>query len=220
MKNKIIILVVLVAVLLGAKAAGAVSVIVNGNQVDISALSSEQQAQMIDYVNRIDIAQKETKKLADVAKSETAVSAVKKAMSDPENISKWIDTIVLAVKKVCTELSVSANEFIKTPVGLIVVLSIIYNVGGSEIIEYFLDIVVTVPIWIVIMSCLFYMQRKYFSERVVYKNIVEEGHKIVKTSPYMVKYTWESDDAKTTMVTILTMAALLITIVALFVIIV
>jgi len=127
---------------------------------------------------------------------------------DPEKAEKWASIISTTIKTICNDLSISVNEFVKTPVGKITIFLIVYKVIGEDIKR----IVFGVLGWLVTVSLILALMRKFhMSERI---KTLDSNKKLVGVE-YIPRFQWNSRDAKTTSAVFHVGGLILVTIAAL-----
>lgn len=97
------------------------------------------------------------KKAADEAKvaaelsTQTVVEAVK--ATSPEELKAWLDVVGNSLVDFCKTLGVGANEFLKTPVGILIAGLAVFNYGGLEVINILAGLILSTIVWI-IFTCI------------------------------------------------------------------
>jgi hypothetical protein len=127
---------------------------------------------------------------------------------DPEKAEKWANIISGTIKTICNDLSITVNEFIKTPVGKVTLFLIVYKVIGEDIKR----VVFACLGWVVSMTVILLLMRKFhMSERIK----VLDNDKNVTSVKYVPRHNWESrSDAKLTSATFHVGAMMAVTAVA------
>ena len=109
--------------------------------------------------------------------------------TDPEALTSWAKGIGNIIKEICDSLSISVNEFIKTPAGIGIAGLIIWKVGGPYVIDNMKDIFIGIPIWI-LCSTLILLSYRYccFPKKV--KKITEDDKTKVVEYEYKFRNDW------------------------------
>ena len=148
----------------------------------------------------------EIRKMAEMAEKvvraktrETTSTVATDMMDNPEKLDVWRKLITGTIKDICTDLNVTVNDFIKTPVGTITAALIIYKVAGKELLERIFRVVFITSFWSIMMGILFYLRKKYFSVITIYEKKKEIYDEVAKkfttrfTVPKLVtSYPWYS----------------------------
>ena len=130
---------------------------------------------------------------------------------DPEKAEKWANIISGTIKTICNDLSISVNEFVKTPVGKVTIFLIVYKVIGEDIKR----IVFGVLGWLITVSLILALMRKFhMCERI--KTVSED--KKTTSIEYVPRFIWRSPDAKTTSACFHVGGLILVTVVAIIMI--
>lgn len=112
------------------------------------------------------------------------------ASVSPEKISEWTQTaqgVGMAVKEVCSSINVESNEFIKTPVGILVAALLAWKILGASIIPKVLSML----IWLIIVpSAYLSFRRMHFGRKL--KRILKDG----TTEYYISEPKWEDNDSR------------------------
>ncbi len=202
MFKKIMFMITLTTLLLfsvGAIADKGIAVILpDGQSVTLDGLEDSEKQVMINLLNKISKA-KATKE----GVATEAAKVMAEVISDPAKLDSWRKLITGTIKDICEDLNISVNEFIKTPAGIGVAALIIYKVAGKEVLSEAADVVLGIPMWIVMMIILFYLQKKYLGFITVYheEQVNEKGKVVGHSNPKrMPAYEWgykgkDSDEA-------------------------
>lgn len=144
--------------------------------------------------------------LSDMARNEVLRKTSKESpilppKVDPASVKEWTSAITSAIKDLCHDLNVEVNEFIKTPVGMIVAGTIIYNVVGKNVLEGMKQIIFGVLGWIVGMACVYFIIVKKFlmKRKVKYIDVyIDPKLGEVKRIGYQLiePFTFRSNDAR------------------------
>lgn len=197
--------------------AGSTITLENGAVIPLDGLSDEDKKKMIVLTGKI---AEEQAKLG----TSGVVDTIKEVAGDPVALDQWRKFITGTIKDVASDLGFTVNEFVKTPVGMGVAALVFYKVAGKDFISATMDVVLAVPMWIIIMSALWYIQRQYLTTITIYDKIVEgvdeKGKKqVVKTNPKQAyRYKWNSNDARSTLAAFLYGSMIVITVVCIFII--
>jgi len=143
--------------------------------------------------------------------------------TDPASIKVWADLISGTIKTICHDLSIEANEFIKTPVGMIVAGTIIYKVVGKDALYAIKGIVFGIIGWVMTMSILYFIARKFIIPRKLKRTKVwndKDKGKITETEYYFeIPYEFrQSSDSKTVAVSFLVGTSIVSTIAAMVIV--
>lgn len=106
---------------------------------------------------------------------------------DPNAVQVWADVVTKTIKTICRDLSIEANEFIKTPVGMIVAGTIVYKVVGKDALQAIKGIVFGIIGWVMTMLILYFIARKFIIPRKLKRTKVwndEDKGKITETEYY------------------------------------
>lgn len=154
----------------------------NGNVMDITNLSDQ------DVQNAIKLARKSIEE-----PSATQVVEIVKGI-DPNSLDQWRQLITGTIKDVCNDLSITVNEFVKTPVGMGIAALILYRVAGKDLLENALDIMIMVPLWMFVTGFFIFLSWYLYSSKIVYDKIYydEKGKKVKEGLKRMTRYDWDS----------------------------
>ena len=149
----------------------------------------------IDNLNNTEILQA----IATAKKSMKGKAAAKSVFNvvkgvDPTDLEVWSKLISGTIKTVCEDLSITVNEFVKTPVGIGVAALIAYRVAGDELISEALDIIIMIPLWFILTGFNLFLGWYFFSAKTVYRKIsYDEKGKEIKEDAYQVnRYPWNT----------------------------
>ena len=150
-------------------------------------------------------------------KQESVTDTLSKVV-DPKAASEWAMAVTGAIKEVCKTLNIEVNEFVKTPVGMMVAGLIVYKVIGKDVILYTKNIFFGIVGWVLSMLILYFIAKKFVLPLKVKQEFLhrdEDGKETRETTYKFVKpYDFRSEDAKTTVVSCLSIAAGATTLVA------
>ena len=138
---------------------------------------------------------------------------------DPSTAKEWVSIFTGAIRDICHDLNVEVNDFIKTPVGMLVGGLIVYKVVGKDVLSTVKRITFGVVGWLVTMTCLYlFVARKFFIRRKLkYTDTYTDKERgPVKREGYVLvpPYEFKSNDARTTAAIFMCVFAGAITIVA------
>jgi hypothetical protein len=194
MKNLLAIVFVLAMVFSASFAIAETVTLPNGQQIPLDGLTSGEKQNIMSYIDKISKAQKAAK----IAAKEGILSDLTDVAKDPKALNEWRLLITGTIKDIAYDLNVTVNEFIKTPAGMAVAGLIIYKVAGKEVLSQVFDIVLIIPFWILCMSVLWVLQRKYFGCKLVFDTYTDpDSKKIVKNNPQRIQnYEFYSRDSR------------------------
>jgi hypothetical protein len=181
----------------------------DGNKIDVSKLSQEEIYNLI--------------KISSKAVSEPQFDTVMETMKgiNPSGLNEWGKLITGTIRDICSDLNVTVNEFVKTPVGMGVSALIIYKVAGKDFISNAMDILLAIPLWFTITfinGCLLWY---FFSMITVIHDVkyIENNEVVYKKEPTRVhRYRWDSNDARVGMGWGLAISEIIITIICLIIV--
>ena len=118
----------------------------------------------------------------------------------PENLQAWANLITSTIKTICQDLSITVNDFVKTPVGLGISALIFYKVAGKELLENALDIAIMVPLWFLLTGIILFLGWYCYSGKTYYDSISynEKGKKIRSGLKRMTRFPWDQRHGKET----------------------
>ena len=142
---------------------------------------------------------------------------------DPNAIQVWADVVTKTIKTICRDLSIEANEFIKTPVGMIVAGTIVYKVVGKDVFQAIKGIVFGIIGWVMTMLILYFIARKFVIPRKLKRTKVwndKEKGKVTETEYYFeIPYEFRPNgEAKAVAVGFLVGAAIISTVAAMIIV--
>jgi len=175
----------------------------DGQTVPLTGLSDDQARTVAAYMKKVAEAQVAAKE----GISTVAPGMVREVAGDPERLGKYLDVISVAIKDFCSDMGVAVNEFIKTPVGMIVVGGAIWQFGGRDIATVYIpalwDIIICTPIMILTLVIGFFVWANFLKQQLVYEEIVQDGKVVKRLNPKRVPvYEFKSNDAKVTFLVI------------------
>ena len=188
----------------------------DGQVIPLDGLNSVEKERMMALATKISKAQSSAKN--------AVTDTLKEVATNPSALNEWRMLITGTIRDVAKDLGVGVNEFLKTPAGMGVAGLVIYKVAGKEFISQALDVFLAIPMWLVVMSILWYLQRQYLITTVVYGKIVEgedeNGKKtITKTDPKQEpRYDWDSSDSRTVFASFLYGTMLVLTFVCILIV--
>lgn len=157
--------------------------------------------------NILDLANEEKDKAAalalEAAKVAPKISEKVKSM-DPEQLDAYVKVISGAIKTMCKDLGVAVNEFITSPAGMIIAGTVLYNYGGDELLDKMVggtfDFIAGTLAWIVFMSVILFIQRKYFAPpKEISVEYHENGKKKLKTVTEGEAFVFKTDEGRLAM---------------------
>jgi len=153
----------------------------NGQELNIDKLSDFEITQAI----------KTAQKSIEGKKSANSVMNMVKGV-DPTELEVWAKLITGTIKPICNNLSITVNDFVKTPVGIGVAVLIAYRVMGADLLENALDIIIMVPLWFLMTGIILFLGWYFFSSKTVYEKISynEKGKKIKEGGKRVLRYPW------------------------------
>jgi hypothetical protein len=168
----------------------------DGSTVDLSTLNDNERATMIKYIDKINKAKSDMPSIPEDVKT-----ALGDTLTNPTKLDQWRKMITGTIKDVCNDLNVTVNEFIKTPVGMMVAGVLIYRFAGKDVLENTMDIVIMLPLWAICMIIWLFFFRYFFGSKLVYnitETTPEKGKKVIhKNDPKKIlNYPWSSKDAR------------------------
>lgn len=146
----------------------------------------------------LSVAAQQTKVEIDLTKldSETAKKVLgtlqqeQEASVSPDKINEWTQTaqgVGMAVKEVCSSINVESNEFIRTPVGMLVAALLAWKILGASIIPKVLSMLM----WLIIVPCAYLsFRRMHFGRKL--KRILKDG----TIEYYVQEPKWEDSDSR------------------------
>ena len=163
-----------------------VSIKLGDKLIPLSALNTNEQNAMIKSLKKINA--------AEVKKNTVANSIMDNIPTTTEGLNDWRKLITGTIKDVCVDLNITANEFVKTPVGMGIAGLIIYKIAGKDFLSKVIDMIIIIPIWLFIIGVSLIVSWYMLS----YKTIYEIGDTNIKTPIRVERYEWNSKDAKCT----------------------
>jgi len=176
----------------------------NGQEIDASKLSNQE------ILDAIRIAQKSMPK-----PTTNGVMDMVKGV-DPDSLDAWRKLITGTIKDVCNDLSITVNEFVKTPVGLGIAALIVYKVAGKDLLENALDIVILIPLWLIVTGINLYIGWYFYHCKTVYEYRDLGNGKIEKTNPKRVTaYAWKEGSDRSSLATVMLVIEIILTFIVL-----
>jgi len=133
----------------------------DGTEIDLEGLTDTEKSNMIKYVEKMN------KKAAESVGS-TATEIIMESAKDPVKLNEWRKLITGTIKDVADDLSMTVNEFVKTPVGAGVAGLIFYKVAGKDMFSKFFSVVLAIPFWIVVMIVIGFTTRAFLGHKTEY----------------------------------------------------
>lgn len=173
----------------------------NGQELDVSNLNNQE------ILDAIKIARK-------AMPDNQSVSEMVKGVK-PSDLNEWRQLITGTIKDVCNDLSITVNDFVKTPVGLGIAALIVYKVAGKEIMENTFDVIFAIPLWLTITFINLLLLLYFFKPVTVYGKITETSDKkIIRENPERsTRYPFKSNDARNTLGAYIMVSQTLITVI-------
>lgn len=84
---------------------------------------------------------------------------------DPVAARAWAQVVTDTIKDICHNLNVEVNDFIKTPVGMIVAGTIVYKVAGRDIFLALKNVVLGTVGWFLTLFIIYFVARKFVIPR-------------------------------------------------------
>lgn len=154
----------------------------NGQVLNIDNLTEDEVLQAITTAKKSMKGQESTESVMSIVKG-----------IDPVELQAWGKLISGTIKTICDDLSITVNEFVKTPVGMGIAALIAYRVAGKDLLENALDIIIMVPLWFLLTGVILYLGWCFFSTKTIYEKIdyTEKGKKIKESPKRISRYPWE-----------------------------
>lgn len=194
----------------------------DGSTVPLDGLDTNEIRQMSELAEKV---AKNKARAATSAASEKASQVATDMIANPEKLDIWRKLITGTIKDICTDLNVTVNDFIKTPVGVGAAGLIIYKVAGKDLLERIFRVMFIIPFWFIVMGILFYLRKKYLSVTTIYKKkkeVFDEATKktvteytepkLVTAYPWYTQYENGTSESRTTFAVILFLGGVVTTI--------
>ena len=180
LKRIILILMVLGMVICFSSAYAGTIVLPDGQELNIDNLNESE------VIQAIKTAQKSLK-----AKSSSVAEIVKGV--NPNDLQAWSKLITSTIKSICEDLSITVNDFVKTPVGIGVAAIIMYQVAGKELLDNAHDIVIMVPLWFLLTGIILFLGWYCFSGKTYYNKIYynDKGKKVKEGYERQSRFPWK-----------------------------
>lgn len=180
----------------------------NGQTIDVSKLSNQE------IYNAIDIAKKSMPEKTD------GVGDFVKGI-DPNDLDAWRRVVTGTIKDICNDLSITVNDFVKTPVGAGIAVIVFYKFMGKDLLDNALDILIVVPGWFILTGIILFLGWYFYHSKTLYEYRENANGKIEKVNPKRVTaYPWEEKTDKSGLAISLIVCEILMTIIALFLVLV
>lgn len=141
---------------------------------------------------------------------------------DPNSAREWAKVVTETIKDICHNLNVEVNEFIKTPVGVIVAGTIVYKVIGKDFVKAISNTIFGILGWVSSMLVIYFIARKFIIPRKIKDTttwIDKDKGKITEVAyTFAQPYEFKSNDARTAAVSFMIGTAIVSTFVAALVI--
>lgn len=210
--NKLFMIILIVAlfILAGIYSANAANQLANGyiylpngQTLDVRNLTDQEIQKAVELAT----------KAMDIPRTDKVIDAVKGI--NPEELDQWRKVVTGTVKDICNDLSITVNEFVKTPVGFGIGLIVFYKYMGKDLFENALDILIVTPLWFILTGMILYCGWYFFHCKTVYEYRTV-GDKTEKVNPKRVTaYAWEEKTDKSYLAATLIAAQAFITFVGL-----
>jgi len=181
----------------------------DGTEIDLEGLTDTEKSNMIKYVEKMN------KKAAESVGS-TATEIIMESAKDPVKLNEWRKLITGTIKDVADDLSMTVNEFVKTPVGAGVAGLIFYKVAGKDMFSKFFSVVLAIPLWMMVMAIVGWTTRCFLGHKTEYievtstpnyltdadvkeavKDQIDKNKEVDLKIPLRVcRYKWTSGDAR------------------------
>jgi hypothetical protein len=211
MINKIFLIILIIGIALfcslSVSHAQQMMTLPNGQELDVSNLNNQE------ILDAIKIAKKS------IPASQSTVAEMVKGVK-LSDLNEWRMLITGTIKDVCNDLSITVNEFVKTPVGLGIAALIIYKVAGKDIMANAFDVIFAIPLWVTFtfINCILILY--FFKPVTVYTKITETADKkIIKEGPERsTRYPFKSSDARNCLGGYIMISQILITIICMIIV--
>jgi len=179
----------------------------NGQELDVTNLNNQE------ILDAIKIAKKS------IPDPKSTVAEMVRGVN-PSDLNEWRMLITGTIKDVCNDLSITVNEFVKTPVGLGIAALIVYKVAGKDIMENAFDVIFAIPLWFTITFINFILILYFFKPVTIYNRIIEKDGKIIerRDPERQTRYPFKSNDARNCMGGYIMISEIIITLVCLIIV--
>ena len=183
--TKTIILVLLSIFLFVSLASGESITLPNGQELNIDKLTESEVTQAI----------RTAQKSLEGKKSAESVMQMVKGV-DPTELEGWAKLITGTIKTVCNDLSITVNDFVKTPVGIGIAALIVYRVVGADLLDNALDLIIMVPLWFIMTGIILFLGWYFFSAKTIYEKIYydDKGKKVKEEPKRVPRYPWKTSN--------------------------
>ncbi len=184
----------------------------SGQSISLEGLNNTERASMLKYVEKINNNTNKTKNI------------IGSLPTDVEELDKWRKLITNTIKDVCTDLNITVNDFVKTPVGMGVSGLIVYKIAGKDLLSKIISITLIIPVWISITLLILVVSWYMLSSKKIHYGKTEtendKGKKVItyKDTVMEKRYDWNSDEARCSFGIVMIAAELALTIVSLTII--
>lgn len=145
----------------------------------------------IDNLSRNEINEAISTSIKSMPKSTGVIDIVNEV--NPNNLEAWSKLITGTIKTVCQDLSITVNDFVKTPVAMGISALIIYKVAGKDLLDNALDIIIMVPLWFIMTGIILLLSWYFYSSKTYYNKIYfdEKGKKVKEGLIKETRFKWE-----------------------------
>ena len=137
----------------------------------------------------------------------------------PSVAKEWVTVVTGAIKDLCHDLGVEVNQFIKTPVGMLIAATLVYRVVGRDFLTSARRVFFAVTGWFVSMAFLYlFVARKFFiGHKLKYVDTwTDKERGLIKRKGFEFKkpYEFNSNDARTAAASFMAGTAIVLTVLA------
>jgi translation elongation factor EF-1beta len=156
----------------------------NGQELNIDDLSDYEITQAINTAKK------------SIKASESALGIIKGA--NPQELEAWAKLITETIKTICQDLSITVNDFVKTPVGFGVAALITYKVMGKDILENALDLIIMIPLWFFMTGIILFVGWYFYSTKTYYNKIYfdDKGKQVKEGLVRETRFPWVKEEWK------------------------
>jgi len=184
MKILITCLIVLSMILVYIPAYAETITLPNGQELNIDDLSDYEITQAINTAKK------------SIKASASALGIIKGA--NPQELEAWAKLITGTIKTICEDLSITVNDFVKTPVGIGVAALITYKVMGKDILENALDLIIMIPLWFFMTGIILFLGWYFYSTKTYYNKIYfdDKGKQVKEGLVKETRFPWAKEECK------------------------